>query len=236
MCIRDRPRTATLCLLSVAAAAAVRTKAALHVRPSRSKLACAGAGETALRALELRGGAGAKVLSPKRSLLGKIMDFIASFFDPAFGGNYGVASAAAQASTAAPAAAPAKKASRMNRGRGGRTISVDDLKQMEGGRVKPIKTAAEMKRAISSSKLTVVDFWASWCGPCMQIKPKFAKISDRYGGVGFYAVDVDAAKPVSQAHGVSSMPTFVFFKGGKEIERFSGADENKLSQLIERLK
>ena len=107
---------------------------------------------------------------------------------------------------------------------------------MEGGRVKPIKTAAEMKRAIASSKLTVVDFWASWCGPCMQIKPKFAKISDRYGGVGFYAVDVDAAKPVSQAHGVSSMPTFVFFKGGKEIERFSGADENKLSQLIERLK
>ena len=223
-----QPRTATLCLLTVAAAAAVRTKAALHVRPSRSKLTSC--------MLSLRGGAGAKVLSPKRSLLGKIMDFIASFFDPAFGGNYGVASAAAQASTAAPAAAPAKKASRMNRGRGGRTISVDDLKQMEGGRVKPIKTAAEMKRAIASSKLTVVDFWASWCGPCMQIKPKFAKISDRYGGVGFYAVDVDAAKPVSQAHGVSSMPTFVFFKGGKEIERFSGADENKLSQLIERLK
>ena len=222
-----QPRTATLCLLGIAAAAAVRTKTALHVRPSRSKLAYA---------LELRGGAGAKVLSPKRSLLGKIMDFIASFFDPAFGGNYGVASTAAQASAAAPAAAPAKKASRMNRGRGGRTISVDDLKQMEGGRVKPIKTAAEMKRAISSSKLTVVDFWASWCGPCMQIKPKFAKISDRYGSVGFYAVDVDAAKPVSQAHGVSSMPTFVFFKGGKEIERFSGADENKLSQLIERLK
>lgn len=145
-----QPRTATLCLLGIAAAAAVRTKTALHVRPSRSKLACA---------LELRGGAGAKVLSPKRSLLGKIMDFIASFFDPAFGGNYGVASTAAQASAAAPAAAPAKKASRMNRGRGGRTISVDDLKQMEGGRVKPIKTAAEMKRAISSSKLTVVDFW-----------------------------------------------------------------------------
>jgi thioredoxin len=183
--------------------------------------------------LSLRGGAGAKVLSPKRSMIGKIMAFIASFFDPAFGGNY--AGGAAQAPTAAPAAAPAR-ASRMNRQGGGRTISVDDLKQMEGGRVKPIKNAAEMKRAIASSKLTVVDFWASWCGPCMQIKPKFAKISDRYGGVGFYAVDVDAAKPVSQAHSVSSMPTFVFFKGGKEVERFSGADEEKLSTIIERLK
>ena len=148
------------------------------------------------------------------------MDFIASFFDPAFGGNYGVASAAAQASTAAPAAAPAKKASRMNRGRGGRTISVDDLKQMEGGRVKPIKTAAEMKRAISSSKLTVVDFWASWCGPCMQIKPKFAKISDRYGGVGFYAVDVDAA--TSHAYNEA---TFVFFKASARARTLSHAVE-----------
>jgi len=208
-----------------ASCAAVRTKTALHVRPgSSSKLTFM---------LSLRGGAGAKVLSPKRSMIGKIMAFIASFFDPAFGGNY--AGGAAQAPTAAPAAAPAR-ASRMNRQGGGRTISVDDLKQMEGGRVKPIKNAAEMKRAIASSKLTVVDFWASWCGPCMQIKPKFAKISDRYGGVGFYAVDVDAAKPVSQAHSVSSMPTFVFFKGGKEVERFSGADEEKLSTIIERLK
>ena len=121
-----QPRTATLCLLGIAAAAAVRTKTALHVRPSKLT-SCM---------LSLRGGAGAKVLSPKRSLLGKIMDFIASFFDPAFGGNYGVASAAAQASTAAPAAAPAKKASRMNRGRGGRTISVDDLEKVQtGGKV-----------------------------------------------------------------------------------------------------
>ena len=208
--------------MAATSAVAARTKPALHVRPSRAT-AC----------LALRGGAGAKVLSPKRSMIGKIMAFIASFFDPAFGGNY--AGGAAQAQAAAPAAAPAR-ASRMNRQGGGRTISVDDLKQMEGGRVKPIKNAAEMKRAIASSKLTVVDFWASWCGPCMQIKPKFAKISDRYGGVGFYAVDVDAAKPVSQAYSVSSMPTFVFFKGGKEVERFSGADEEKLSTIIERLK
>ena len=52
--------------------------------------------------LSLRGGAGAKVLSPKRSLLGKIMDFIASFFDPAFGGNYGVASTAAHMMSTQP--------------------------------------------------------------------------------------------------------------------------------------
>ena len=45
---------------------------------------------------------------------------------------------------------------------------------------------------------------------------------------------MDAAKPVSQKHQVSSMPTFVFFKAGQEVDRFSGADENKLATLIER--
>ena len=47
---------------------------------------------------------------------------------------------------------------------------------------------------------------------------------------------VDAAKPVSSKHGVSSMPTFVFFKDGAELDRFSGADEAKLETLIERYK
>mmetsp|Transcript_19705 Transcript_19705/g.58627 ORF Transcript_19705/g.58627 Transcript_19705/m.58627 type:complete len:226 (+) Transcript_19705:2498-3175(+) len=157
-----------------------------------------------------------------------IRAFIASFFDPAFGGDYGV-----KAAPAAPSAAAPKPAARARTG-GSRTITVDDLKQMEGGRVVAVKTDAELSRSVASSKLSVVDFWASWCGPCVQMKPKFAKISDRYRGVGFYAVDVDAAKAVSQKHQVSSMPTFVFFKGGKELDRFSGADENKLATLIER--
>mmetsp|Transcript_19706 Transcript_19706/g.58636 ORF Transcript_19706/g.58636 Transcript_19706/m.58636 type:complete len:247 (+) Transcript_19706:2362-3102(+) len=183
-------------------------------------------------ALAVRGGGEAKALSPERSglgaLLAAIRAFIASFFDPAFGGDYGV-----KAAPAAPSAAAPKPAARARTG-GSRTITVDDLKQMEGGRVVAVKTDAELSRSVASSKLSVVDFWASWCGPCVQMKPKFAKISDRYRGVGFYAVDVDAAKAVSQKHQVSSMPTFVFFKGGKELDRFSGADENKLATLIER--
>ncbi|EGB04150.1 hypothetical protein AURANDRAFT_8948, partial [Aureococcus anophagefferens] len=71
------------------------------------------------------------------------------------------------------------------------------------------------------------------CGPCVSMKPKFAKLSDRFGNAAnFYAVDADA-RPVSSKHGVSSMPTFVFFKDGAELDRFSGADEAKLETLIE---
>ena len=185
-------------------------------------------------ALALRGGGEAKKLSPNRSFFGMIKAFIVSFFDPAFGGAYGK-----QQSVSAEMVVSKKAAGRapVACAKGGvRTITVDDLKQMEGGCVQGIKTDAELNRAIASKKLSVVDFWASWCGPCMQMKPKFAKISDRYKGANFYAVDVDAAKPVSQKHNVASMPTFVFFKNGREIDRFSGADEAKLFQLVERYK
>ena len=191
----------------------------------------------------LRGGAEAKALKPNRSALGKFLStlraFIGSFFDPAFGGAY-AKSAPPEERVVSPKAAKAAAGTRSPavRAKGGlRTITVDDLKQMEGGSVTAVKTDAELSRFVAASKLSVVDFWASWCGPCMQMKPKFAKISDRFGkAANFYAVDVDAAKPVSQKHQVSSMPTFVFFKNGKEIDRFSGADEAKLEQLIERYK
>ena len=188
-------------------------------------------------AARLARGGGDGALSPKRSPVGaflaRLRAFVRSFFDPAFGGAY--ASGSIRASDPGPGAAPTKApVDRAKAGASARTITAEDLKAMEGGSVTPLKTEAELTRAVAAAKLSVVDFWASWCGPCVQMKPKFAKISDKYKSANFYAVDVDKAKPVSQKHAVSSMPTFVFFKNGKEIDRFSGADENKLATLIER--
>lgn len=155
-----------------------------------------------------RGGADATTLKPTRSFLGRwlatLRQFLASFFDPAFGGS--------RAPTKQQQPPPAASARAAPKARRSKTVTIDDLKKMEGGAVKAVKTEAEFTKFIASPKLVVVDFFATWCGPCQNIKPKYAAMSDRFHKATFLAVDVDANKPIAQKYAVSSMPTFVFFK------------------------
>ncbi|XP_026209054.1 thioredoxin-like [Anabas testudineus] len=106
--------------------------------------------------------------------------------------------------------------------------------------VRQVKSLAEFNAALSEAgnKLVVVDFTATWCGPCRVIGPKFAKLSEasEYNNVVFLKVDVDEAADVSSSCGISCMPTFHFYKNGKKIAEFSGADENKLKEKLNQLK
>uniref|UniRef100_A0AAQ6IQY1 Thioredoxin domain-containing protein n=1 Tax=Anabas testudineus TaxID=64144 RepID=A0AAQ6IQY1_ANATE len=146
--------------------------------------------------------------------------------------------------------------------------------------VRQVKSLAEFNAALSEAgnKLVVVDFTATWCGPCRVIGPKFAKLSEasEYNNVVFLKVDVDEAavsvstyftaiqqmkcarcnrlkrsvrawwlggfdsllflQDVSSSCGISCMPTFHFYKNGKKIAEFSGADENKLKEKLNQLK
>uniref|UniRef100_A0A8C6UEM5 Thioredoxin n=1 Tax=Neogobius melanostomus TaxID=47308 RepID=A0A8C6UEM5_9GOBI len=94
----------------------------------------------------------------------------------------------------------------------------------------------ELKAA--GSKLVVVDFTASWCGPCKMIAPVFEVRSPPYENkdVVFLKVDVDEASDVSEKCGISSMPTFQFYKNGEKLEQFSGASEEKLRATVAKLK
>ncbi|NP_001088487.1 thioredoxin L homeolog [Xenopus laevis] len=87
----------------------------------------------------------------------------------------------------------------------------------------------------AGEKLVVIDFTAVWCGPCQRIAPDFEKLSTENPDIVLFKVDVDNASDVAQLCGVRSMPTFVFYKSGKEVERFSGADISKLKSTISRL-
>ncbi|XP_070541288.1 thioredoxin-like [Ptychodera flava] len=89
---------------------------------------------------------------------------------------------------------------------------------------------AELKNA--GSKLVTVDFTAAWCPPCQSIGPKFEALSDEITDVVFLKVDVDDNSETAETYNISAMPTFVFFKNGKELERFSGASEEKLRATI----
>ena len=166
-----------------------------------------------------------------RRWMDAVVAFLASFFDPSFGGESAAPVMSAPATKAAKAKLVSKGASRR-----AKKVTVEDLKNLQGGTVQSVATDADFSKKIASKKLVVCDFWATWCGPCQTMKLKFAAISDRHAKrASFLAVDVDKAKPIAQKYAVSSMPTFVFFRDGKEIDRFSGADENRLEEIISRL-
>ena len=98
--------------------------------------------------------------------------------------------------------------------------------------VEYLKTKADFDKAIQADKLVVVDFTASWCPPCKMIAPKFEKMAEENTDCDLHKVDVDENGEASQAAGITCMPTFKFYKGGKEVDKLEGASEEKLKELI----
>ncbi|KAK2863020.1 hypothetical protein Q5P01_002553 [Channa striata] len=90
----------------------------------------------------------------------------------------------------------------------------------------------------AGGKLVVVDFTATWCGPCKQIGPVFEKLSEDPDNknVVFLKVDVDEAEDVSSSCGISCMPTFQFYKNGAKVFEFSGANVKTLTEKLEELR
>jgi len=106
---------------------------------------------------------------------------------------------------------------------------------MGGGKIVMIKSMEEFKKHIGGSALTVVDFTASWCGPCQRIAPIFAALSEEFGDVVFLKVDVDELPDITEMAGVQAMPTFHWYKNGNKIEEMVGADPNQLKANIQKL-
>ena len=79
------------------------------------------------------------------------------------------------------------------------------------------------EQAVNSGKLVMVDFWAAWCGPCRMLSPVIDGLDKRYEGkVVIGKVNVDEEQELAITNGVMSIPTVVFFKNGKEIDRKVG--------------
>ena len=83
-------------------------------------------------------------------------------------------------------------------------------------------------------KLVVVDFTATWCGPCKRIAPDFEKLGADNKDIIIYKVDVDEHSEVAEKNGISAMPTFKFFKNGTELadQQVQGASLPMLQKAI----
>lgn len=80
------------------------------------------------------------------------------------------------------------------------------------------------EKVISSDKLTVIDFWAEWCGPCRAIGPVIEELSKEYAGkVNIGKVNVDNNPQLSTQYGITSIPAILFVKDGKVVDKLVGA-------------
>src|SRR5690242_15514433 len=91
----------------------------------------------------------------------------------------------------------------------------------------------EYNQAIAYKDLSVIDWWAQWCAPCLQIAPSIEQLAQNYTAVKFYKIDVDEASDIATRAGISAMPTFHFYKNGKLIDTVVGA---RLSSIKDKLK
>ena len=84
---------------------------------------------------------------------------------------------------------------------------------------------ANFERVIGKTELPVlVDFWATWCGPCKMMAPHFAQTAEQLKGRFVLAkIDTDANPQTAARFAIRSIPTLVLFEGGKEVKRQAGA-------------
>jgi len=105
--------------------------------------------------------------------------------------------------------------------------------------VKHLEKDADFDTELTSAggRLVVVDFFATWCGPCQRIAPFFEQLSVRYPSGVFLKLDVDKLQATAAAQGVRAMPTFNLYLNRAKVDSVTGADqqmlENKVKQWLE---
>lgn len=103
---------------------------------------------------------------------------------------------------------------------------------MAGADVVQIKDANFKAEVLDSQTPVLVDFWATWCAPCRAIAPSIEEFASTHKGkLKVAKVNIDDNQDVAQQFGIRSIPTVLFFKGGRVVEQIVGSSPNYKSKL-----
>lgn len=94
-------------------------------------------------------------------------------------------------------------------------------------------TASNIKEVVSTNDIVFIDFWASWCGPCVRFAPVFEAAAEKHQDIVFAKVDTEAQPDLAQAFQIMSIPTLMIFKESIGVFGEAGAlPEEVLEDLI----
>jgi len=95
---------------------------------------------------------------------------------------------------------------------------------MAGKNVIEVTDQTFADKVVKSDKLVLVDFWATWCGPCLALGPTLEGLADEYAGkISVAKLNVDENREVAAGHKITSIPTVLFYKNGKLVDSLVGA-------------
>lgn len=95
-------------------------------------------------------------------------------------------------------------------------------------------TEANFEQVVDNGKVTFVDFWAVWCGPCKTMEPVVERLASKFAGtVSFGKLNVDEQSAIATKYEVQSIPTFMMFRNGSPVDAVVGTmQEAALEQRI----